>query len=51
MQAQGEAGAEEEKAGQMSPSQARALLNSLRNEEEKVNLMEQQTSQEVLRDW
>lgn len=35
----------------MSPSQARALLNSLRNEEEKVNLMEQQTSQEVLRDW
>ena len=51
MQAQGEVGAEEEKAGQMSPSQARALLNSLRNEEEKVNLMEQQTSQEVLRDW
>ena len=50
-QDQGEAGAEEEKAGQMSPSQARALLNSLRNEEGKVNLMEQQTSQEVLRDW
>ena len=48
---QGAAGAEEEKVGQMSPSQARALLNSLRNEEEKVNLMEQQTSQEVLRDW
>jgi Ca-activated chloride channel family protein len=50
-QDQGVAGAEEEKAGQMSPSQARALLNSLRNEEGKVNLMEQQTSQEVLRDW
>ena len=50
-QDQGEAGAEEEKAGQMSPSQARALFNSLRNEEGKVNLMEQQTSQEVLRDW
>ena len=44
--------AEEEKEGQISPSQARALLNSLRGEEEKVNLMEQQqSSQEVLRDW
>ena len=44
--------AEEEREGQISPSQARALLNSLRGEEEKVNLMEQQqSSQEVLRDW
>ena len=44
--------AEEERDGQISPSQARALLNSLRGEEEKVNLMEQQqSSQEVLRDW
>jgi Ca-activated chloride channel family protein len=44
--------AEEEKEGHISPSQARALLNSLRGEEEKVNLMEQQqSSQEVLRDW
>lgn len=44
--------AEEEKEGQISPSQARALLNSLRGEEEKVNLLEQQqSSQEVLRDW
>jgi Ca-activated chloride channel family protein len=44
--------AEEEKEGQISPSQARALLNSLRGEEEKVNLIEQQqSSQEVLRDW
>jgi len=44
--------AEEEKEGQISPSQARALLNSLRGEEEKVNLMEQQqSSQDVLRDW
>jgi len=42
---------EEEKQGQMSPAQARGLLNSLRNEEEKVNLMQQQTSQDVLRDW
>ena len=44
--------AEEEQEGQMSPSQARALLNALRGEEEKVNLMEtQQPSQDVLRDW
>ena len=44
--------AEEEKEGQISASQARALLNSLRGEEEKVNLLEQQqSSQEVLRDW
>jgi hypothetical protein len=36
----------------MSPSQARALLNALRNEEEKVNLMEiQQSPEDVLRDW
>ena len=49
----GEAAAgEEEKEGQISPSQARALLNALRGEEEKVNLMEaQQSSQEVLKDW
>lgn len=44
-------GSEEEKAGQMSASQARGLLNSLKSEEEKVNLMQQQTSQDVLRDW
>ena len=44
-------GAEEEKEGQMSAAQARGLLNSLKSEEEKVNLMQQQTSQEVLRDW
>ena len=44
--------AEEEKEGQISPTQARALLNSLRGEEEKVNLMEAQpASQEVLKDW
>ena len=42
----------EEKEGEISPSQARALLNSLRGEEEKVNLIEQQqSSQEVFRDW
>ena len=51
--AQGQpAPAEEEQEGQMSPSQARALLNALRNEEEKVNLMEiQQSPEDVLRDW
>jgi len=44
--------AEEELEGRISPSQARALLNALRGEEEKVNLMEtQQPSQDVLRDW
>lgn len=44
--------AEEEQEGQISPSQARALLNALRGEEEKVNLMETQpSSQDVLRDW
>jgi len=43
---------EEEIEGRMSPSQARALLNSLRSEEEKVNLMEiQQSPEDVLRDW
>lgn len=41
----------EEPNGEMTHSQARALLNSLRGEERRVNLMEQQTSQEVLRDW
>ncbi len=41
----------EEREGEISPNQARALLNSLRGEERRVNLMEQQTSQEVLRDW
>ncbi len=43
--------APEEQEGEISPNQARALLNSLRGEERRVNLMEQQTSQEVLRDW
>ncbi len=46
-----QAGAEEPKDGEMSAAQARALLKSLNSEEEKVNLMQQSTSQEVLRDW
>jgi Ca-activated chloride channel homolog len=51
-QRQGEAASEEQgKDGEMSPAQARALLKSLNSEEEKVNLIQQPTSQEVLRDW
>jgi Ca-activated chloride channel family protein len=46
-----EGASEPEEDGRMSPSQARALLNALRGEEEKVNLSEQQTSQDVSRDW
>jgi len=51
-QAQAASAAEEQgKDGEMSPAQARALLKSLNSEEEKVNLIQQSTSQEVLRDW
>ncbi len=50
-QAAGATGEEEEKDGEMSAAQARGLLNSLRSEEEKVNLLQQQTTQDVLRDW
>lgn len=45
------AGEEQDKDGEMSAAQARALLKSLNSEEEKVNLIQQPTSQEVLRDW
>ena len=41
----------EEKEGEMSPAQARALLNSLRNEEERVRLMRRSTQQETTKDW
>ena len=48
----GAAAAEEQgKDGEMSAAQARALLRTLNSEEEKVNLIQQSTSQEVLRDW
>jgi Ca-activated chloride channel family protein len=47
----GTAGEEKDKDGEMSAAQARALLKSLNSEEEKVNLMQQSSSQEVLRDW
>jgi len=47
----GQAAEEQGKDGEMSAAQARALLKSLNSEEEKVNLIQQPTSQEVLRDW
>ena len=43
--------AEEEVEGKMSASQARALLRSLQNEEEQVDLSERRTFQDVSRDW
>jgi hypothetical protein len=35
----------------MSEAQARALLNSLRNEEDRVRLMVPQAQEETIRDW
>lgn len=43
--------AEEEVEGRMSASQARALLRSLQNEEEQVDLRERRAFQDVSRDW
>ena len=43
--------AEEEVEGQMSASQARALLRSLQSEEEQVDLRERRNFQDVSRDW
>jgi Ca-activated chloride channel family protein len=50
-EAAGVAEAEEEVEGKMSASQARALLRSLQNEEEQVDLRERRTFQDVSRDW
>ncbi len=47
----GQAGEEQEKDGEMSAAQARALLKSLNSEEEKVNLIQQPYTEETLRDW
>ena len=41
----------EEKDGEMSAAQARALLKTLNSEEEKVNLMQQPYTEETLRNW
>lgn len=43
--------AEAEEDGKMSATQARALLRSLQNEEEQVNLLERRNIQDVSRDW
>ena len=40
----------EEKEGEMSPGQARALLNSLRGDEDRVRLM-QRAQEQTLKDW
>jgi len=41
----------EEQPGQMSESQARALLRALQGEEERVDLLERRAFQDVSRDW
>ncbi|MBU3664821.1 MAG: VWA domain-containing protein [Chthoniobacterales bacterium] len=43
--------AQAEAEGRMSESQARALLRSLQNEEEQVQLLERRNFQDVSRDW
>ncbi len=52
-QAAGEAAAQaaEEKDGEMSAAQARALLNSLRSDEERVRHLLRSETQETLKDW
>ncbi len=40
-----------EKDGEMSPAQARNLLNSLRSEEGRVQLMQSQEPEDTLKDW
>ncbi|MEX1044676.1 MAG: VWA domain-containing protein [Chthoniobacterales bacterium] len=50
-EAAAEGAAGEEKPGEMSESQARALLRSLQGEEEKVDLLERRAFQDVSRDW
>jgi Ca-activated chloride channel homolog len=40
-----------EKDGEMSPAQARGLLNSLRSEEDRVRLMQRKELEETLKDW
>jgi hypothetical protein len=41
----------EEKDGEMSENQARLLLESLRNEEERVRMIERSQQQRVIKDW
>lgn len=49
-EAAGQAG-EAEPEGQMTANQARGLLNSLRGEEERVQLMQRQEMEDANRDW
>ena len=50
-QARAAALAEEEKDGEMSETQARALLRAMQSEEGKVDLLERQIFQDVSKDW
>ncbi len=43
--------AEEEKDGEMSAAQARALIRAMQGEEERVRLLERRNFQDVSRDW
>ncbi len=45
------AATEQERDGEMSESQARALIRALQGEEEKVRLLERRNLQDVLKDW
>src|SRR5207237_7506620 len=43
--------AEPEKEGQMSPKQAQLLLQSMKDEEQRVQLDERKTARHVYKDW
>ena len=46
-----QAEAEPEKEGEMSPKQARRLLESMKDEEQKVQLDEHRAARPVYKDW
>jgi Ca-activated chloride channel homolog len=48
---EGTAGDVVEREGEMSPAQARGLLNSLRSEEDRVRLMQRKELEDTLKDW
>jgi Ca-activated chloride channel homolog len=48
---EGTSGEAVEKDGEMSPAQARGLLNSLRSEEDRVRLMQRKELEDTLKDW
>jgi hypothetical protein len=41
----------EEKDGEMSENQARALLRAMQGEEKRVRMLERQQNQDVIKDW